>query len=51
LRKKKCDGKFPSGREREGKLNQLSKEKVVFKLLSVGLLTGKRKLEACRLAD
>jgi hypothetical protein len=41
---KKCNGNFPSGREvREGKLNQLSKEKVVFKLLSLELLTGKKK--------
>lgn len=39
---KKCDGKFPSGKEvQEGKLNQLSKEKVVFKLSSVKLVTGK----------
>lgn len=36
------DGKFPSGREvQEGKLNQLSREKVVFKLLSMNLLTGR----------
>jgi hypothetical protein len=40
LRRKKYDGKFPSRREvQEGKLNQLSTEKVVFKLLSVKLLT------------
>jgi hypothetical protein len=38
---KKCDGKFPSGKGvQEGKLNQLSKEKVVFKLSSVKLVTG-----------
>jgi hypothetical protein len=37
---KKYDGKFLSGREiQEGKLNQLSREKVVFKLLSMKLLT------------
>jgi hypothetical protein len=39
---KKYDGKFSSGREvQEGKLNKLSREKVVFKLLSAKLLKGR----------
>jgi hypothetical protein len=39
---KKYDGKFSSGRKvQEGKLNKLSREKVVFKLLSVKLLKGR----------